>query len=116
MRKTDLENAIDNLEALRGIAARQDYNTSVEINQKLIKVLPLLENELSKMTRDKYDITSPIYVEITQTDCDNVHETMPEFINNYMAELVDNEMSIIDFGIIYQSNGNRIGYIKYNRR
>lgn len=115
MRKSDLEKSIEDLEALRGIAARQDYNTSVEINQKLIKVLPLLQNELAKMNRDNYDITSPMIAEITQKDCEDTHQSMQDFMNNYMAELVEHDLSIIDFGINY-IDGSKIGYIKYNRR
>lgn len=116
MKKSDLESAIDNLEALRGIIARQDYNTSVEMNKKLINVLPLLENELARMNKDNFDITSPMYMEITQQDCDDKHVTMPEYINNCLMEFSENNLSIIDFGINYFENGRKIGFIKYNRR
>lgn len=116
MRKTDLEKSIEDLEVLREIAARQDYNTSVAINQKLVKIIPLLQNELTKMNRDNYDITSPMIVEITQKDCEDTHQSMQDFMNNYMAELVDNDLTIIDFGINYIDSNTKIGYIKYNRR
>ena len=36
MRKADLEKAIDSLEGLRGLIARQDYNTSVKMNESRI--------------------------------------------------------------------------------
>ena len=116
MRKADLEKSIEDLEALREIAARQDYNTSVAINQKLVKIIPLLQNELTKMNRDNYDITSPMIAEITQKDCEDTHQSMQDFMNNYMAELVDNDLTIIDFGINYIDSNTKIGYIKYNRR
>lgn len=116
MRKTELEKSIEDLEVLREIAAKQDYNTSVAINQKLVKIIPLLQNELTKMNRDNYDITSPMIVEITQKDCEDTHQSMQDFMNNYMAELVDNDLTIIDFGINYIDSNTKIGYIKYNRR
>lgn len=116
MRKSDLEKAIDDLEELRGLVAKQDYNTSVEMNKKLIRVLPLLENELAKMNRDNFDISSPMYYEITQKDCEDTHQSMQDFMNNYLAELVDNELSIIDYGINYIDSNTKVGYIKYNRR
>lgn len=115
MRKADLEGAIQGLDEIRAIAAKQDYNTSVEINKRLVKVMPLLQNELAKMGRDKYDISSPVIVEVTPRDCEDTHQSMQDFMNNYMAELVDHEMSIIDFGITYHGD-TKTGYIKYNRR
>lgn len=116
MKKADLENAIDNLEALRGIAARQDYNTSVEMNKKLIEVIPLLENELAKMNRFDYEITSPVLVDITQEDCDETNQSMQDYINNYLENLTDNDIVIIDYGINYIDKDTKVGYIKYNRR
>lgn len=116
MKKADLECAINDLEDLRAIAAKQDYNTSIEINQKLIKVLPLLQTELSKMNRNNFDVTSPIYLEITQRDCEDTHQSMQEYINNSLENLSDNEIDIIDFGIHYIDDKTKVGYIKYDRR
>lgn len=116
MKKSDLENAIEDLEALRGVAARQDYNTSVEMNKRLIRVLPILEKELERMDKFNYEISSPVYVEITQEDCDDTNQTMQEYMNNYLENLADNEIDIIDFGINYISDSVKVGYIKYNRR
>ena len=75
-----------------------------------------MKAELARMDKDNFDITSPIFMEITQQDCDNAHKTMQEFINNCLAELCDNDLDIIDYGINYLSNGTKVGYIKYNRR
>lgn len=116
MRKVDLEKAINNLEELRTIIAKQDYNTSVEMNKRIINILPLLENELAKMDKDNFDITSPVYMEITQSDCEDVHKSMQEYINNCLAELCSNDLDILDFGIYYFNDKSKVGYIKYNRR
>ena len=87
-----------------------------ETTWELVKIIPLLQNELTKMNRDNYDITSPMIAEITQKDCEDTHQSMQDFMNNYMAELVDNDLTIIDFGINYIDSNTKIGYIKYNRR
>lgn len=115
MRKQDLEKGIEDLKEIRNIASKQDYNTSVAINQKLIKILPLLENEYNRMDKNNLDVDSPMYREITQSDCSEVHKTMEEFINNYIAELVDNEYVISDYGIIYLDRTTKYGYVKYGR-
>ena len=45
MKKSEYEMCIENLENIRTIAASLDYNTSVDINQNIIKILPLLKTE-----------------------------------------------------------------------
>lgn len=116
MRKQDLEKGIEDLKEIRNIASKQDYNTSVAINQKLIKILPLLENEYNRMDKNNLDVESPMYKEITTKDCDDVHKTMEEYINNYIAELADNDYFILDYGIIYPYPNNKYGYVKYYRK
>lgn len=115
MRRQDLEKGIEDLKEIRNIASKQDYNTSVAINQKLIKTIPLLESEYNRMVKDNIDLDSPMYREITMCDCEEVHKTMEEFLNNYMAELVDNDFFIVDYGIIYIDKQNKYGYVKYSR-
>ena len=104
MRRQDLKKGIEDLKEIRNIASKQDYNTSVAINKKLIEIIPLLESEYNRMVKDNVDLDSPMYKEITTRDCDDVHKTMEEFLNNYMAELIDNNYFIIDYGIVYLDN------------
>lgn len=116
MKKVDLENSIEDLKSIRDIASKLDYNTSVAINQKLIKIIPLLETELHRMTRDNIDVSSPVYMEITQSDCEDLHKSMDNYINDTLINLTENDAVIIDFGIIYKDNNSKVGFIKYNRR
>ncbi len=115
MKKVDLENSIEDLNLIRDIASKLEYNTSIAINQKLIKIIPLLETELHRMTRDNIDVSSPVYMEITQSDCEDLHKSMVDYINDTLINLTENDAVIIDFGIIYKDN-SKVGFIKYNRR
>ncbi|WP_304393252.1 hypothetical protein [uncultured Clostridium sp.] len=116
MKKQDLEAGIEDLKEIRNIASKQDYNTSVAINKKLLKILPLLENEYNRMTKENVNVESPLYKEITIRDCDDLHVTMEEYINNYIAELAENDYSILDYGIIYVDQYVKYGYVKYYRK
>lgn len=116
MKKQDLEAGIEDLKEIRNIASKQDYNTSVAINKKLLKILPLLENEYNRMTKENVNVESPLYKEITIRDCDDLHVTMEEYINNYIAELSENDYSILDYGIIYVDQYVKYGYVKYYRK
>lgn len=116
MKKVDLEKGIEDLKEVRDISSKLDYNTSVAINQKLIKIIPLLESELSRMNRDNINVDSPVYMEITQKDCEDLHKSMQEYINDTLANLSDNDIIIIDYGIKYIDSNTKVGYIKYNRK
>lgn len=116
MKKQDIEKGIEDLKEIRNIASKQDYNTSIAINQKLLRILPLLETEFNRMSKDNVEVDSPSYKEITTRDCDDLHVTMEEYINNYNAELSENGYSILDYGIIYPYPNNKYGYVKYYRK
>lgn len=115
MKKVDLSNGIEDLKSIRDIASKLEYNTSIAINQKLLKIIPLLEAELYRMTRDNIDVSSPVYMEITQSDCDDLHKSMPDYINDTLINLTENDCIVIDYGIVYKEN-SKVGFIKYNRR
>lgn len=115
MRKQDLEAAIKALEEIREGSSKLDYNTSVAINQRLIKVTPLLESELCRLNKENINAASPVLMEITQKDCDDVHKSMQDYINDTLLNLAENEVTILDFGIVYNVD-SKYGYIKYDRK
>lgn len=100
MRKSELEKCIENLETVKQVADKLDYNTSLLINKKLIEVLPLLKKDLSKMDTTDVEINSPKFELITQKKAEEAGKSVVDYLNTYMEQLVIAEYTIIDYGYI----------------
>lgn len=112
MKKSEYEMCIENLENIRTIAASLDYNTSVDINQNIIKILPLLKAEYEKLDKTKVDVNCPKLKIITSKDAFEVNQSIIDYLNTYMEQLKLNDYTIIDFGYI-DNEVKSYAYVKY---
>jgi len=113
MRKADLSDSIDALKKIREVSDKLDYNTSVLINQNVIKILPLLEKEYNKLDKDKVEVNSPKITIITSIEAEEVGKSIQEYMNTYMEQLIEQELKIIDFDYRMLPDKTRYGIVKY---
>ena len=112
MKKSDLDLVIETVKDIKTISNRLDYNTSTAINKRISTVLPILENEYERMSNDKVEIHCPKLLILSTKDVPDNKITLTDFTNNVMADLVNSNYKIIDFGITTDSTGVFV-YIKY---
>lgn len=110
MKKNDVELVINTLKDIKCITDKLDFKTSSHINQLLIKIMPIMENEVKRLDDNNIEITCPKLL-ILDEESVEVGQTMAECINIKLTELVQNGFKIIDFGM-YDIE-NYVGYIKY---
>lgn len=111
MKKEDIEMIIARVKEVKRIGDQQTYNLSTAINQNLMKVFPLLENELDRMNNEKITINCPALLLIgAEGEIKDINE-LTNRLNNKMQELVMNDFKIIDFGLC--GNSSLMAYIKY---
>ena len=113
MRKQDIELAIDELKQIKAVSNKFNYTDSSNINKHLVKVLPLLEEELNRMDTDKVEVNCPQLLIIGSGEAKAEAYKLSDYINKKMQELVINGFKIIDFGIYTQIDSELIAYIKY---
>lgn len=111
MKKSEIELSLEALNNIKSISDKLNYNISSSINKEVIKITPILEKELYRLKEDKIVVNCPAILFIGSTDIDFNKESLSEFINKKLQELVLNEYKIIDYGIC-DKNGI-IAYIKY---
>lgn len=114
MKKQDIETIQKYVDEIKQISDKLDYNTSSAINQRLVKVTPLLKSELDRVDNNKIEMDCPQIIIIKSNDVINRKEnkSITDYMNSKLKELVINEFKIIDFGIV--PNGEEIyAFIKY---
>ena len=114
MKKFDIEQIIDHLKEIKKISDIQNYTVSTGKNQHLMKITPLLENELDRLSRDKVTVNCPaiIIIKADKANEKTNNKSLTDFINEKLQELVMNDYKIIDYGIEY-ANNEILAYIKY---
>lgn len=115
MKKADVEETINVLDNIKKCTATMDFKTSSYINQQVVKVLPLLEDELTRLETAKVKVNCPKLFVMGVEDLDD-GQTLVDALNIEMSELVENGYKIIDFGLYGSTNNvhnNVHAYIKY---
>lgn len=112
MKKVELETAIDALKDLKLISDRLNYNESVAINTKLMLALPVLEKELTRLEAEKIDIACPQLIVLGVKDV-NTKQTLSDFVNEKLKELVLADYKIIDYGLYSNNTSDVYVFIKY---
>lgn len=113
MRKADIEEMLKNCNTIKDISNKQNYNVSSAINQNLVKVINKLKEEYDRMDKDKITLNCPAIILIKASDLQYKEQSLSDYINNKIKELVMNNYKIIDYGIS-GINGNQIyAFIKY---
>lgn len=114
MKKQDIEMLQKYVDEIKQVSDKLDYNTSSAINQRIVKITPLLKSELDRVDNNKIEIDCPQIIVIKSNEVMNRKEnkSITDYMNNKLKELVLNEYKIIDFGIV--PNGQEVyAFIKY---
>lgn len=114
MKKQDIEMLQKYVDEIKQVSDKLDYNTSSAINQRIVKITPLLKSELDRVDNNKIEIDCPQIIVIKSNEIMNRKEnkSITDYMNNKLKELVLNEYKIIDFGIV--PNGQEVyAFIKY---
>lgn len=111
MKKQDIEVCLEALNNIRAISDKQIYNVSSAINKEIIKIKPVLDEEHKRMNNEKIVINCPAIMFIGTSEIDFSVESLSEFINKKLQELVLNDYKIIDYGICDKEG--ILAYIKY---
>lgn len=114
MKKQDIEMLQKYVNEIKQVSDKLDYNTSSAINQRIVKITPLLKSELDRVDNNKIEIDCPQIIVIKSNEIMNRKEnkSITDYMNNKLKELVLNEYKIIDFGIV--PNGQEVyAFIKY---
>lgn len=119
MKVKDIENIQMWLEELKEFANKQDYNSFTYINQRLIKILPILETEYNRLVDNDMELDFPKIMIFTNLEAKQNKMTVQEYINFKLKELVINGCKIIDYGKLdeeYNDDNSRLlyFYIKYS--
>lgn len=118
MKKIDIEQIQTQLEEIKAYMDKQDYNSSTYINQRIIKIRPILEAEIRRMDRDDIEVHTPKILIFTNREAKQNKKTVQEYMNYKLHELVINDYKIIDYGKLdeaYEDDNTRTIYlfIKY---
>lgn len=114
MKKQDIEMLQKYVDEIKQVSDKLDYNTSSAINQRIVKITPLLKSELDRVDNNEIEIDCPQIIVIKSNEIMNKKEnkSITDYMNNKLKELVLNEYKIIDFGIV--PNGQEVyAFIKY---
>ena len=98
MRISDIRNIKDLICEIKEFTNTMDYNTSSYINERIVKILPLLEEEEKRLENTDTTITSPKICIFTATQAINDADTVESYMNNKLRELVINGYKVIDYG------------------
>lgn len=118
MKLDDINKSIDLLKTLQNYLNGLEYNVSSYSNQILVKVLPILQDEKARLESSNVEINCPKIKIFTNQDAKNNKQTVEEYMNYCLRELVVNNYKIIEYGKIdeqYADDNTRIVYffIKY---
>ena len=114
MKKNDIELIIDTLKDVKRISDRLDYNSSRDINTRLMTVMPILQGELENMEGRKIEITTvPKIMLICGNETLDDKSRIVDCVNKKLEELVVAGNKIIDFGVSETSQNSFYAYIKY---
>lgn len=119
MKLQDISNAKIWLEELRDFANKQDYNTFTYINQRLVKLMPILELEYNRLKSDNLSVNCPQIYIFTNRDALNANMTVQDYMNLKLKDFVNNDFTIMDFGKLdetFEDDNSRTiyFYIKYS--
>lgn len=85
------------LESLKEITDKLDYNTSTAINRKYLNIMPKLKEEYERMVADKIDIKAPKIRVIMRNE---IHlDNIEEYMNGVLSEIASTGAKIIDYGV-----------------
>ena len=118
MKLDDINRSIDLLKTLQDYLNGLEYNISSYSNQILVKVLPILQDEKIRLENSGVEINCPKIKIFTNLDAKNNKQTVEEYMNYCLRELVINNYKIIEYGKIdeqYADDNTRViyFYIKY---
>ena len=112
MKKNDVELMINTVNNIKDFTNKLDFNTSKFINQQVIQIMPILKAELERLENAKTTINSPKLLVFCSKDIDT-EQSLIDYVNSKMAELVENNFKIIDFGLYDNNTQEMFVYIKY---
>lgn len=114
MKKVEMEQIINNLKELKNITDSQEYLVSSKANELFIKVMPLLDKELQRLSETNVEVNSPALLLFEYKDIEKTNKSVTDFINSKLQELVLSDYKIIDYGLFNKNtNGDILIYIKY---
>ena len=119
MKIQDISNAQIMLEELRDFANKQDYNTFTFINQRLVKLIPMLEAEYNRLQTNIVVANCPQICIFTNRDAMNENMTVQDYMNSKLKDFVNQDFKIMDFGKLdetFEDDNSRTlyFYIKYS--
>lgn len=109
MKKQELETVVKELKEIKDLTDRQEYVVSSYANQRFINIFPILDKELKRLSTEKIEVNCPALLLISVEEANKSKQTVTDYINKKLQELVLQEYKIIDYGI-YNEN---LLYIKY---
>lgn len=114
MKKQEIEEVINTLEDLKNYTDKQNYNLSSYVNQKLVKVFPVLRKELERLNTDEISLNCPQlyeeFMDILSKDIDEESmKNVVNHINSILESLVKQDYKIIDYGTrwVYSNHLNK---------
>lgn len=118
MKIKDLEEIKKLVGEIKSISDKLDYATSSSINQRIIKIIPLLNGELERLNSAGVEINGPKILIFTNRDAKNEKMTVQDYMNKKLNEISLADFKVIDFGKIdeeFEDDNTRTiyFYIKY---
>lgn len=118
MKIKEVEDIKKLLADIKSISDGLDYNTSTAINQKLIKITPVLNSELNRLEAQGVDVTGPKILIFTNKEVKQNKMSIQDYMNKQLNNLVLADYKVIDYGKLdeyYEDDNTRIVnfYIKY---
>lgn len=114
MKLKEYESILDELNSIKLISDTQNYNISSSINKHLINIIPLIKNEIDRLSTEKVEVDHPYIFIVGVNQIKESNESISNFINNKLEELVIKGYKIIDFGIMPgEYSSELLAYIKY---
>ncbi len=98
MKVRELEEIKKLLGEIKAVGDKLDYATSTAINQRLIKVNPVINNEIDRLTKQGVDVVSPKILIFTNREAKQEHTTIQDYMNKKLAEIVLDDYKVIDYG------------------
>jgi hypothetical protein len=118
MKKQEVEDLQKLITEIKTISDKLDYNTSSAINQRVVKIIPILNTELARLDSSGVEVNCPKILIFTNSDAKQSKMTVQDYMNQKLSELVLNDYIILDYGKLdeeYADDNTRIIYmfIKY---
>lgn len=118
MKARDIEEIQKFLSEIKDFSNKQDYNTFTFINQRIVKILPILDTELKRLELTNVEMNCPKIKIFTNRNAKESKQTVEEYMNERLKELVLDDYKIIDYGKLdetFEDDNTRTiyFYIKY---